>query len=48
MKNKLITRWNELNADRYDVDSEHLYPIMRDMSRIALVLATRYNFIVSF
>lgn len=48
MKEKLISRWNELNSDRYHVDSEYVYPIMRDMSRIALVLSARYNFIVSF
>jgi hypothetical protein len=48
MKDKLINCWNELNSDRYTVEPGFLFPIMRDMDRIALVLAKRYNFIVSF
>ena len=48
MKDKLITRWNELRCDYRNVDFEYVWPMVRDMDRIAKVLKYRYNFIVSF
>lgn len=48
MKEKLITRWNELRHDYRHVDPEYVWPMMRDMDRISKVLKSRYIFIVSF
>lgn len=48
MKQKLIERWETLEADRWIADSAHIYPIMVKLDRIALILRKRYDFIVSF
>jgi len=48
MKDKLITRFQELNRDRYELGDEYQFPIMRDMERIQYVLRVRYNFIVNY
>lgn len=48
MKQKLIQRFNELNSDRFNVDREYLWPIMRDMIRIRFVLQNRYSFTINF
>ncbi len=44
MKEKLIDCWTELNQLRYEVANEYLFPIMRDMIRIQLVLSIRYGY----
>lgn len=44
MKDKLITRWNELNRDRFEIDDAYLWPLMAEMDRIRRVLQLRYNY----
>lgn len=48
MEQKLITRFEELNRDRYNVDKEYVWPIMRDMIRIQFVLTNRYHYSINF
>ena len=48
MKQKLIEAWGELNQLRNEVANEYLFPIIRDMERIQMVLRHRYNFTVTY
>lgn len=47
MRDKLIVAWEELNQKRGEVPSTHLWPVIRDMTRIRIVLFNRYNYTVS-
>ena len=47
MKDKLIAAWEELNRKRWEVPDTHLWPVLRDMTRIRIVLFNRYNYTVS-
>lgn len=47
MRNKLIAAWEDLNQKRREVPATHLWPILRDMTRIRIILFNRYHYIVS-
>jgi len=48
MKEKLMVLWDQLNEERFNTTKENIWPIWRDMDRIALILKNRYNYIVPY
>lgn len=44
MREKLIAAWDELNRLRGEVPITRRWPVERDMTRIRIVLANRYNY----
>jgi hypothetical protein len=45
-RERLIAAWEELNQKRSEVPITRLWPVLRDMIRIRIVLFNRYNYTV--